>query len=71
MSIESRFVVFFRRVVQNDCGRLPYFPQATCIFHLGLVGFLNFRDTGFDAVDRGPDTICSTFLNAASVQVVA
>ena len=23
--------------------------------HLGLVGFLNFRETGFDAVDQGPD----------------
>ena len=39
--------------------------------HLGLVGFLDFRETGFDAVDQGPDTRRSYFLNAASVQVVA
>ena len=68
--------VVFRRVVQSGCGRLPHFPQVTCIFsigffHLGLFGFLDFRETGSDAVDRGPDTRRSSFLNAAAVQVVA
>ena len=39
--------------------------------HMGLVGFLDFRETGSDAVDQVPDTRRSSLLNAASVQVVA
>ena len=60
--------VVFRRVVQNGCGRLPHFPQVTCIlfrrfFHLGLVGFSDFRETGSDEVDQGPDTRRSSFFS--------